>query len=113
MQSSEGKHFQTREDSYYMKNFLEDYIMYVLVFVLVFVIILAFVVYLNNNNQSVHINDALFTWAIVQLGNGELIEGHVTSWRDFKDSDMIQIIIDDKLTIMTHSSNVLLCSEQP
>ena len=54
-----------------------------------------------------------FTWAIIQLGNGELLEGEVTSWRDFSDSDMIQVTLDNSITFMTHSSNVILCTECP
>ena len=93
-----------------MKHFIEDYIMYVLILVLVFVIVLAFIIYGDYRNQS---DNAHFTWTIVQLGNGELIEGHVTSWRDFDKSDMIQVTIDDELVILTHSSNVLLFNTQP
>ena len=93
-----------------MKNFFTDYIMYVLILVLVFVIVLAFYVYTDNRNQS---GNAYFTWAIIQLGNGELIEGEVTSWHNFNDSDMIQVAIDDNLTVLTHSSNVLLFDHEP
>ena len=30
-----------------------------------------------------------FRWAIIQMGNGELIEGPVDSWRDFDESDVV------------------------
>ena len=53
-----------------------------------------------------------FRWAILQLGNGELIEGTVTSWRDFKESDVVQFTIDG-VTYLTHYSNVILCTERP
>lgn len=93
-----------------MKNFFEDYIMYALILVLVFVIVLAFIVSGDYRNQS---DNARFTWAIIQLGNGELIEGEVTSWHNFNNSDMIQVTIDDNLTVLTHSSNVLLFDHEP
>lgn len=96
-----------------MKNFFEDYIMYVLIIIMVLVVVFAIVVAINNSKQSVNINDARFTWAIIQLGNGELIEGEVTSWHNFNDSDMIQVAIDDNLTVLTHSSNVLLFDHEP
>lgn len=96
-----------------MKNFFEDYIMYVLIIIMVLVVVFAIVVAINNNKQSVNINDARFTWAIIQLGNGELIEGEVTSWHNFNDSDIIQVAIDDNLTILAHSSNVLLFNHEP
>lgn len=53
-----------------------------------------------------------FKWAIVQIGNGEIIEGEVTSWRDFDDSDVVQFVING-ITYLTHYSNVILCSERP
>lgn len=53
-----------------------------------------------------------FTWAIVQLGNGEIIEGKVTSWRDFDQSDCVQLTINN-VTYLTHYSNVILTTEKP
>jgi len=53
-----------------------------------------------------------FSWAIIQLGNGELIEGPVTSWRDFDDGDELQLVIRGK-TYLTHYSNVILVTEKP
>lgn len=38
------------------------------------------------------------------------IEGKVQSWKDFENSDMIQVTIDG-VTYLTHSSNVILISE--
>jgi ribosomal protein S1 len=48
--------------------------------------------------------------AIIYLPNGEIVEGKVTSWTDFKDGDQIQVKIDGK-TYLVHSSNVVLISE--
>lgn len=53
-----------------------------------------------------------FEYAIVQLGNGELIEGKVESWRDFENSDVVQFTIDN-IVYLTHYSNVILCSSKP
>ena len=66
-----------------------------------------------NGNYQVIGNTWRYEWAIVQLGNGELIEGEVTSWRNMDKSDMIQITIDDNLTLLTHSSNIILCNHKP
>ena len=96
-----------------MKNFFEDYIMYVLIIIMVLIVVFAIVVAINNNKQSVNINDTRFTWAIIQLGNGELIAGEVTSWHNFNNSDMIQATIDDNLTVLTHYSNILLFNHEP
>lgn len=53
-----------------------------------------------------------FKWAIIRLGNGELIEGTVESWRDFENGDEIQLTIDG-ITYLTHYSNVILTTEKP
>lgn len=49
-----------------------------------------------------------FDKAIVTLSNGEKIaEGKVDSWKDFENSDMVQVKIDGK-TYLTHSTNVVM-----
>lgn len=48
--------------------------------------------------------------AIVYLPNGEIVEGRVSSWRDFEDGDSIQIKIDGK-TYLTHICNVCLIDD--
>ena len=48
--------------------------------------------------------------AIIYLPNGEIVEGRVTSWRDFEDGDSIQIKIDGK-TYLTHLCNVCLIDD--
>lgn len=53
-----------------------------------------------------------FSWAIIQLGNGELIEGPVDVWRDFNEGDEVQITIQG-ITYLTHYSNIILCSKEP
>ena len=53
-----------------------------------------------------------FRWAIIQLGNGELIEGSVDSWRDFEESDVVQVTVKGN-TYLTHYSNVILSTERP
>lgn len=54
------------------------------------------------------------TWsyerAIIQLPNGEIIEGKVDSWKDYEDGDQLQIKIDGK-TYLVHSEDAALISE--
>ena len=50
-----------------------------------------------------------FDEAIISLPNGEVIEGEVSSWKDFEDGDQIQVVIDGK-TYLVHSSNIVLIS---
>lgn len=67
---------------------------------------------LFNGNEQVFDTNWKYEWAIIQLGNGELIEGHISSWKDFNDSDCVQFTMDG-ITYLTHYTNVILCSEQP
>ena len=54
------------------------------------------------------------TWsyekAIITLPNGDVVEGKVETWREYSDSDMLQVKIDGK-SYLTHSVNVVLISE--
>ena len=67
---------------------------------------------LYDGNEQVFDTNWRYDWAILQLGNGELIEGQITSWKDFSESDMIQFTMDG-ITYLTHSSNVILCTKCP
>ena len=67
---------------------------------------------LFNGNEQVFDTNWKYEWAIIQLGNGELIEGRISSWRDFNESDCVQFTMDG-ITYLTHYSNVILCSKQP
>ena len=51
-----------------------------------------------------------FEEAYIELPGGEVIHGKLQSWKDFDQSDMIQITIDGK-TYLTHSSNVVMISK--
>jgi len=51
-----------------------------------------------------------FNRAIIVLDDGTKIEGEVQSWRDYDDSDQLQIKIDGK-TYLTAAENVLLIAE--
>ena len=66
---------------------------------------------IGNRNIGLDLTQT-FSWAIIQLGNGELIEGPVSSWRDFEDGDEVQLTING-ITYLTHYSNVILCSKEP
>ena len=50
-----------------------------------------------------------FDRAIITLPNGEVIDGEVSTWRDFE-GDQIQVRIDGK-TYLTHVANVVLIAE--
>lgn len=48
-----------------------------------------------------------FDYAIIELQNGEVVEGKVESWLDFEDGDQIQVKVNG-VTYLVHSSNVTL-----
>lgn len=61
-------------------------------------------------NRQVFDTTWSFERAIIQLPNGELIEGKVQSWTDYSDGDQIQVKIDGK-QYLVHSANAVLISE--
>lgn len=64
---------------------------------------------LGCNKQMVDLTYS-YERAIIQLPNGEIVEGKVSSWTDFEDGDQIQVKIDGK-TYLVHSSNIVLISD--
>ena len=51
-----------------------------------------------------------FNRSIIRLPDGEIVDGKVSSWLDYSDSDVVQINIDGT-TYLTHYSNVCLIHE--
>ena len=61
-------------------------------------------------NQSLIDTTYRFDKAIINLHNGNIVEGKVHSWKDYDNSDQIQVTINGK-TYLTHISNVILIAE--
>ncbi len=51
-----------------------------------------------------------FDYAVISLPNGATVEGAVSSWKDFENSDQIQVTIGG-ITYLVHSSDVALMAE--
>lgn len=51
-----------------------------------------------------------YEYGYIKLPNGEVIEGAVSSWKDYDNGDVVQVVIDGK-TYLTHYENVVLISE--
>ena len=51
-----------------------------------------------------------FDKAIISLPNGKVVEGAVESWKDYENSDQIQVKIDG-VTYYCHHSDVVLIQE--
>ena len=43
---------------------------------------------------------------------GEVIQGTIKQWRDFEDSDVIQIVASDGTVYLTHYMNVLMVRDK-
>lgn len=61
-------------------------------------------------NKQIFDTTYTFNRAIIELPNGEIIEGKVDSWRDYEDGDQIQVVIEGK-TYLVHSSKIVLIKD--
>lgn len=74
---------------------------------LIGVILFATIILAGCGNRSVIDTKYTFTKAKIVLGN-EIIDVEVSQWRDYENSDQIQIIDKNGKVYLTHISNVLL-----
>lgn len=51
-----------------------------------------------------------FTYAYIRLGEKDIVEGYITQWRDYDDSDAVQIMINGKY-YLTHYSCVVMVAD--
>ncbi len=51
-----------------------------------------------------------FTYAYIRLGEKDIVEGYITQWRDYEDSDTVQIMINGKY-YLTHYSCVVMIAD--
>ena len=65
---------------------------------------------LSGCNRQVFDTTHKYDRAIIHLPNGEIVDGKVQSWRDYENSDQIQVKIDG-VTYLVHSTNVVLIAD--
>ena len=84
----------------------------IIVAVIVALLVGALIIYWESTHGNRRLIDTSYRFdrAIIQLPNGQVIDGKVSSWLDFDDSDAVQITIDGK-TYLTHYVNVCLINE--
>ncbi len=80
------------------------------IIVLLLVVIMVATLFCGCNRQIFDVTYS-FEYAYVKLPNGECVEGVPSSWRDYENSDMVQVVINGK-TYLTHSTNVVMVSDQ-
>ncbi len=51
-----------------------------------------------------------FTYAYIRLGDAPIKEGYIIQWRDYEDSDVVQVMIDGKY-YLTHYTNVVMVAD--
>jgi len=71
------------------------------------IIVIVVIIGISACNMNVIDTTWSFDYAYIDLGNGTVVEGKVESWKDWNDSDMVQVKINGK-TYYTHGSNVVL-----
>lgn len=75
-------------------------------FIVVIIVLIMIFALTGCNKQIIDLNYH-FNYALIQLPNGDIVEGEVQSWTDFEDGDQIQVKIDG-VTYLVHSANVVL-----
>lgn len=63
----------------------------------------------NYNKQIVDL-DYNYNYAIIERYDGEQ-KIAIKSWRDYENSDMVQITLEDGSVYLTHSSRIILVKE--
>lgn len=77
---------------------------------LITILIIATVFSMAGCNKTIIDTTYNFDKAVIELPNGDIVEGKVQAWTDFEDGDQIQVKIDGK-TYLVHSANVCLIKE--
>ena len=75
---------------------------------LVMILMIVFII-TGCNRQIIDLNWK-YNYAYVELPNGEVVEGAVSSWRDYEDGDQLQVVIDGK-TYLSHASRIVLVAQ--
>lgn len=75
--------------------------------IVVFLILFILYVDLRIGNRQIIDTAQRFDHAMIKLADGEIVEGMVDSWRDYENSDQIQVTING-ITYLIHSMNVTL-----
>ena len=63
---------------------------------------------LTGCNRTVFDTTWKYDYAIIELPSGEIVEGEVREWKDWSDSDAVQVIFTDGAVYYTHLSNAVL-----
>ena len=70
----------------------------------------AFAMVLSGCNKQIIDLQYQFNYAIIELPNGEIVEGRVELWNDYDESDQLQVKING-IYYLVHSTDVVLMSK--
>ena len=76
---------------------------------LLLVVIMITTMFCGCNAQLIDLTYS-YEYGYIKLPNGEVVEGAVSSWKDYDRGDVVQVVIDGK-TYLTHYENVVLISD--
>ena len=51
-----------------------------------------------------------FTYCYIVLGGQEVVRGSITQWRDYDNSDVVQVLVNGKF-YLTHYSNIVMIAD--
>ena len=74
------------------------------------VLVIAAITLCGCSNRQIVDTTWKFDRAIIRLADGTVINGKVQSWKDFENSDMIQVKVNDAMYLI-HSSNATLIAD--
>lgn len=77
---------------------------------LIFLVIILMIILSGCGNKQLIDITYTFERAIIELPNGEIVDGKVQSWKDYEDGDQIQVKIDGKIYLV-HSSKIVLITK--
>lgn len=77
---------------------------------IVFTFVLMTLITFTGCNKQIIDTTYSFDKAIIELPNGEIVEGKVESWKDYDDGDQLQVKIDGK-TYLVHAGDICLIKE--
>ena len=81
------------------------------IMILVLVVVVLTGCQIKHGNRIVEGKDVTtFTYAYIRLGDKDIDEGYVTQWRDYDNSDTVQVLINGKF-YLTHYSCVVLVAD--
>ena len=72
------------------------------------IVTLLIVVSLTACNRQMIDTTYSFNYAYIYLQNGDVVEGEISSWRDYDDSDQLQIKMKNGDVYLVHSCNCAL-----